>query len=153
MKNLKDLFKELIKLNEDIQSIIKRSGADYCDDLSKLEINMEDSQDLFLWDELRAIVEKLSDVSIDIDYLSKPIRMEGYLYKNIHGRYMVKCSDYHREYTCGTVIEFYVEDEEDVYHENPYWCASIVGHDGDDYYIVGHRNIEMNGLKVRVRYR
>ena len=153
MKNLSDLFCELKILSGEIESIIKRSGADYCDDLSELEINMEDPEDLFFWDELRAIVEKLSNVSNDIDYLRKPIIIEGHLYKNSDGRYMVKDSDYYREYTCGTVIEFYVEDEEDVYHENPYWCASIVDHDGDDYYIVGHRNIEMNGLKVRVRCR
>lgn len=150
MKNLSDLFGELKILSGEIKSIINRSGADEFDDLSKLEINMEDPEDLFFWDELRAIVEKLFDVSNDIDYLRKPIMMEGHLYKNSNGRYMVKDSDYYREYTCGSVIEFFVDDG---YHDHAYWCASTVEHNGDDYFIVGHRNIEMNGLKVRVRYR
>lgn len=40
----------------------------------------------------------------------------------------------------------------DVYYTNtPYWCASRVEHNGEDYYIVGANGVKLEGLRVRIR--
>ncbi|MDE6588781.1 MAG: DUF5348 domain-containing protein, partial [Oscillospiraceae bacterium] len=39
------------------------------------------------------------------------------------------------------------------YHDAPYWTITSVEHNGKDYYLVGHKDTPMKGLRVRVRNR
>lgn len=70
---------------------------------------------------------------------------EGQLLKNSRGRY--ESGDGH-EYTSGSGIEVEIYDSFD---ERYNWEWASVEHDGTDYYIVGHKDVKMDGLKVRRR--
>ena len=51
-------------------------------------------------------------------------------------------------YCCGSPIEALVTDDR---YDVPYWVRTSVEHDGTDYYLVGHRDVCMEGLTVRIR--
>lgn len=96
-------------------SILKSSTYDDCDDLSGLDIDYRDGEQLFLLEELQAIMRNLDEVRGRLIYLSLPVREVSRLHKNESGRYETDGGHY---YTCGSPIEALVEDE---YHEVPYW--------------------------------
>ena len=145
MADLNMLLKEAQKLNLSIRGILKLSTYEDYDDLSGLHINYEDGQQLFLQSELREVMEKLSDVADRIAYLSRPVMETSRLHKNRSGRYETKGGHY---YTSGSGIEALIKDD---YQEVPYWVWTSVEHDGKDYYLVGHKNVRLDGLTVRVR--
>lgn len=143
MKDLKDLLNGLQNLNYDIGSIIRKSQYENYDDLSGLDFNLKNPEEKFLRNELIKILESLSDVQNQINYLCKEGK-EFVLHKNSRGRYENSV----REYTSGQVIEFCYYDELD---EEYVWEKSAVEHDGEDYFIVGYSEIKMDGLKVKER--
>ena len=116
------------------------------EDLSFLDIDKTDSEQLFLTDELRSILDSLEKAYRSISYLSRPIKSSSVLYKNNRGRYEAR--DGSREYTSGSGIEALVYDD---YNECNKWVSTRVEHDGQDYYLVGYKNVGMDGLKTRVR--
>jgi hypothetical protein len=76
------------RISSEIGKILKQSTYTEYDDLSGLVIDYTDSEQLlFLHDEMRNILERLEDVKYRIDYLNKPIKEVGTLYKNEEGRY------------------------------------------------------------------
>ena len=137
MADLNTVLKETQKVNGSIRSLLRLSTYDEYDDLN--------GQQLFLQTELREIMEKLSDVAGRIAYLSRPVKETSCLHKNRSGRYETKGGHY---YTSGSGIEALIKDD---YQEVPYWVWTSVEHDGKDYYLVGHKNIRLDGLTVRVR--
>ena len=145
MADIKKVFDETLKLDRGIQSLLSFSAFERNGDLSGLHIDFDDSEQLFLTEELREIMEKLSDVHFRLKYLSRPVRETGRLHKNRSGRYETKGGHY---YTSGSGIEALIKDD---YQEVPYWVWTSVEHDGRDYYLVGHKDIRMDGLTVRVR--
>ncbi len=145
MKNLENVLNELRILNSKISLILKESTYEDYDDLSGLEINYNDGEQLFLLEELRGILKKLDVANDRIKYLTEPIKAIGYLYKNSSGRYELDDKHY---YTCGNTIEALIYDED---YACKRWIKTSVEHDGKDYYLVRHKNISMEGLKVRVR--
>lgn len=145
MSDLESLLSRLKVLNGDIKDIIKQSKYDMYDDLSGLNIDYDNPEELLLLDEIRGIAQKLSDVSGDIEYLSKPIKSTGKLFKNSNGKY--EMDNHYKTYSCGHTIEVYLYDE---FSERYSWVISSVEFN-KDYYIVGHKNVPMEGLKARVR--
>jgi hypothetical protein len=142
--NLNEVLLMAGKLSNEIGELLSQSTYKEYDDLSELEIDYKDPEQLFIVDELRYILEKLDMAKDAIDYLNCPVKYSGTLIKNSRGRYEIK----QKEYTCGSSIEALVTDN---YHDEPYWTRTRVEHDGLDYYLVGNKNIQMKGLKVRVR--
>jgi len=145
MADLNMVLSEAQKLNGSIGSLLKLSTYDDYDDLSGLDIDYEDGQQLFLQSELWKIMEKLSDVMGRIAYLSRPVKEISRLHKNRSGRYETEKGHY---YTSGSDIEALVKDD---YQEVPYWVRTRVEHDGKDYYLVGYKDVRLDGLTVRVR--
>lgn len=145
MADVKGVMAEALGLRWEISRLLRYSTYNKYDDLSELEINYEDAEQLFLLDELRTITDKLADVEDRMSYLSRPIAETSRLHRNEGGRYETAHGHY---YTCGSRIEALVSDD---YHEAPYWVRTSVEHDGKDYYLVGHRGVPLNGLTVRVR--
>lgn len=145
MTDLDTLFDELQMLDYRLKNILRISTYEDFDDLSGLDINYGDAQQLFLRNELREIMEKLSDVHGRLSYLSRPVMETSRLYRSGSGRYETACGHY---YTCGSGIEALVADGSG---EAPYWVWTSVEHDGRDYYLVGYKNVHMDGLTVRVR--
>ena len=97
------------------------------------------------WGELRGIMEKLADVEDCIRYIAQPVLKMEQLRKNVSGRYETGSGFY---YCCGSPIEALVADGR---YDVPYWVRTSVEHDGTDYYLVGHREVRMEGLTVRIR--
>lgn len=145
MTDLKMVFEEAQKLNGRIRGLLGVSTYEKYDDLSGLSIDYMDGEQLFLQTELREIMEKLSDVAGRIAYLSRPVVEISRLHKNGNGRY--ETEDGH-EYNSGCGIEALVQDD---CWEVPYWVWTSVEHDQKDYFLVGHKNVQMDGLTVRVR--
>ena len=134
MADLQMVLSEAGKLNRSITQFLKFSTYTDYDDLSGLDMDLTDGEQIFLRDELRVITDRLADVQDFISYLSRPI-VE---YRTAKGHF----------YDCRSRIEVLVSDD---YHEGPYWTRTTVEHNGEDYYLVGYKGIPMDGLRVRVR--
>jgi len=145
MTDINTLFTEIRGLGKGINSILKDASYDDYGDLSSLDIDYEDSEQLFLLDELQAVMEKLDEVRGRLAYLALPIREVGTLHKNESGRYETESGHY---YTCGSSIEALVQDS---YREVPRWVWTRVEGNGRGYYLVGYDKVDMDGLTVRVR--
>ena len=145
MADLQMALEEAFKLNRSIAQFLKFTTYPDYDDLSGLDIDFNDSEQLLIWEELRGITDRLADVQDFISYLARPIVEESRLRKGIAGKYRTAKGHY---YDCGSIIEALVSDE---YHEVPYWTRTTVEHNGKDYYLVGYRDVPMKGLRVRVR--
>lgn len=145
MADLNMALDEAVRLNRDIRRFLKLTRYDEYDDLSGLDFDRSDGQQIFLRDELRLIADRLADVRDFIDNLTRPIVEESRLRKDAAGRY---CTGKGHYYCCSSRIEAFVSDE---YHDAPYWIRTTVEHNGEDYYLVGCRGVSMRGLRVRVR--
>ena len=141
--NIQQLYNTVSDLNKQISKILKQAGFDTHNDLYDLDCG-SDSDSLMLREELTDVLDHLDVVNSILNYLGKKIAGEYTLHKNKNDRY--SC-DLH-EYTCGNRIEFYYYDDD---IEKYRWNISTVEHNGSDYYIVGYRDISLNGLKVRIR--
>lgn len=145
MANLKEVWAKTAEMKWKIDSLLRLSTYNDYDDLSGLEIDYDNPDELFLADELRKIMEQFQDIQDKLKYLSRPVKETSRLYKNESGRYETLCGCC---YTCGSPIEALVSDNR---HDSPYWTRASVEHDGSDYYLTGHKGVEMDGLTVRVR--
>ena len=59
MNTLQDLRQELQKVARQIEDIQSAAHYDEYGDLSGLDVNTQDGESLFLWDELRGIMDRL----------------------------------------------------------------------------------------------
>lgn len=145
---IQELDEMLQKLRLPIREIIKKTEFEDCDNLSALKDfgKITNPDEFQLVDEYRNALCHLRNAYWIIDYMSRPVAEESTLFLNSQGKFECSFHTFH----CGDRIEFYYYDED---YENYKWCASRVEHDGEKYYIVGHRNVDMNGLRVRNRKR
>lgn len=145
MGDLERVLKETTKLSKCIGEVLSNSEYYEYDDLSGLKIDYDSKEELFLFRELNNILYKTENIKQKIDYLNRPIAYSGKLSKNVSGRYEL---DNKMEYTCGDIIEALVYDSN---YETESWVKTTVEHDGNDYYLVGYKDVTMEGLLVRVR--
>ena len=154
-RNIKEIMDEVQDLNVKIQQVLYHSNFEMYDDLSGLDYDNTNADELFLLDELRDILYKLADVSHTIKYLERPIKVEGALHKNANGRYEVQgmelSSGYGLEYLSLDDRHMRYNDNDD-YVSTTYWGYGRIEHDGTDYYIVGaDKDTKLEGLRVRIR--
>lgn len=145
MADLKMVLEKANDIKWKIGSILRDSTYEDYDDLSGLDIDYKDSEQLFLLDELQAIMQCLDEVKGRLDYLALPIREVSRLHKNESGRYETESGHY---YTCGSSIEALVQDG---YREVPHWVWTRLEHNAKGYYLVGYGNVDLDGLTVRIR--
>ena len=124
MADLQAALAEAVKLNQHITQFLKFSTYPEYNDLSGLDIDFHDGEQILIWDELRRITERLADVQEYISYLTRPITEESRLRKGTAGKYRTAKGHY---YDCTSVIEALVSDE---YHDVPYWTITSVEHNG-----------------------
>jgi len=146
MSTLKDVQDKLTVLSREIGSVLRLSTYDDYDDLSGLEINYENPDELLLHQELRGVMDHLDKAKVTIDYLNKEIIYTSELRKNLNDRYETVDGKY--EFTSGNGIEALVDDG---FYDVPYWVVTRIEHDGTDYYLVGYKNVSLQGLKIRKR--
>lgn len=145
MADINDIFLNLQILNSDIGKLLGISTINDYSDLSGLKINCQDSNELSLWKQTQSIMSKLLEVHNNITYLSAPIQEVGRLHKNASGRYETETG---YEYSCGSTIEALVEDD---WHDVPYWVQTRIEASNGQYYLVGFRDVPLDGLQVRIR--
>ena len=145
---IQELDEMLRKLRPQICEVIKKTEFEDCNNL----FTLKDSEKITNPDEFQLIEEYTDALSHlckthqILDYLHCPVDEESTLFLNSQGNFECSFHTFH----CGDRIEFYLYD---VDYESYKWCTSRVEHDGEKYYIVGHRNVDMNGLRVRNRKR
>lgn len=145
MADLQMVLAEAVKLNRSLTQFINFTTYPKSGDLSNLDMDLTDAEQIMLWDELWHITDKLADVQARINYLSRPVVEVSRLSKGTAGKYRTEKGHY---YDCQSSIEALVTDE---YREVPYWTRTTVEHDGKDYYLFGFHGLPMDGLTVRVR--
>ena len=74
MTNLNEVMAKTMEMKWKIESLLKLSTYNDYDDLSGLSINYDNLDELFLMDELREIMNQLTNVRDKIKYLSRPIK-------------------------------------------------------------------------------
>lgn len=155
MADLKALSDEMTKLKKQLETVLYISGFRDYDDLSGLDdykqIKTADQRQQL--EEYRNILYKLDEVQSDLAYFEKPIREVSRIYTNESGRYETDKGYY---YTSGSGIEFLRTEEvynydTDEWENAEIWACSRVESKDGQYYIVGYPDVEMSGLKVRVR--
>lgn len=145
MNDLENLLSSASNLSNRIGDLINKSTYLEYDDLSGLNIDYDDPEQLLLLDEFKSILDNLENAKENIDYLNRPIVYTGILHKNSRGRYEVG----NKEFTSGSGIEALFYDN---FYGKERWVKTSVEHNGEDYYLVGYKKIKMEGLKVRIRH-
>ena len=87
MADLQAALAEAVKLNQHITQFLKFSTYPEYNDLSGLDIDFHDGEQILIWDELRRIMDKLADVQEYISYLTRPITEVSRLRKGTAGKY------------------------------------------------------------------
>ena len=152
-RNIYDIFTEAKEIRRGINALLARADFTYYDDLSGVETDETDPDQLFLRDELASVLSDLDDAVRSLNYLSRPIKTEGTLHKQSNGRYEVNGT----ELTSGHGVEYLATDDRHSVYVNgdyqpvPYWRSSRIEHNGKDYYIVGADIGSLEGLTVRIR--
>ena len=89
MATLQTVLAEATKLNREIERILKASTYSAYRDLSGLDIDTTDSEQLFLQNELCYIMDRLADAQAHIEYLNLPVSQTTSLHRNGNGQYEI----------------------------------------------------------------
>ena len=155
MADLKALSGEMAKLKRQLETVLYISGYRDYDDLSGLDdykqIKTADERQKL--EEYRNILYKLDEVQSNLAYYDKPVKEVSRLHMNASGRYETDKGHY---YTSGSGIEFLRNEETynydtDKWQNTEIWTTSRVESRNGEYHIVGYPDVELSGLKVRVR--
>lgn len=145
MRDLSQAYAELNILSHRIENFLRISNYYNYSDLSSFDIDHLDAQQLFLKEELQIIMDRLAEAQERILYLASPVKEISSLYKNGSGRYETEQGHY---YCSGSPIEALVTDSDTGVSR---WVRTSVEHNGEDYFLVGNNDVQMDGLTVRVR--
>lgn len=142
---LAELEAELGPMRSTINRILKQCQFLDYGDLSGLDLDYKDPEQVFLRNEYSVIMEHLADISAELAILNSPVKYTGTLRLRPDGRYGTEDGFY---YTSGSPIEALLDDPNS--GDPAQWVLSTIEY-AEDYYIVGHRGIKLNGLTVRRR--
>ena len=145
MKSLVQIMDQAMALKSEISKLLLASTYKEYSDLSGLDINYGDSEQLLQLEVLRDITEKLADIEATLDYMSLPVLEGGQLVKNAFGKYTTNSG---HVLHAGSMVEALIADG---VYDVPYWSIDRVEHDGTDYCLVKNLNTPMDGLAVRIR--
>lgn len=128
----------------EVKRLLVQSGYYDNQTLENIDCDRDDPDDMQRWNELTNASKLLLKAVDDLNHLQRPIAGTSRLHLNASGRY----EDDFNEYTSGSGIEFLLVDNCSI----PCWVHSRVeGDDDGNYYIVGHKGLNMDGLETRAR--
>lgn len=155
MADLQALSGEMAKLKRQIETVLYISCYREYDDLSGLDnfSQIKSADERQKLEEYRNILYKLDEVQGNFAYFDKPVKEVSRLHMNASGRYGTAKGHY---YTSGSGIEFMRIEEiynydTDKWENAGIWTCSRIESRNGEYYIVGYSDVELSGLKVRVR--
>lgn len=82
MTSINDILTQASELRVAISRLLRNSTYSQHGDLSALDIKRQDSEQLFLLDELQRVMEKLDDVEDVIRYIELPVDEISHLHKS-----------------------------------------------------------------------
>ena len=147
---LKTIFKKLIDIDRQVQTLIMDIGMDDDYELwDAITPNKADPDEMFLFNELRDQMDPLYQVHRELLYLLMPCSETKVLKLYPNGRYGydIRPFEDERTFSCGSPIEALIYDEDGY----PCWVSSRIEHNGTDYYLYGYSDIPLNGLTIRER--
>lgn len=143
---LEEAYKVFAKIQQAMGGV-KESSWGSEDFVDEFDYDLEDVEERYKNKLAMEIMDKLGDIEDLLDSATKPIKAEGKLVKRSDGRYEIQGTDEY--FSSGKPLEVYRYDEFDERYE---WVKSRVEHSNGDYYIVAlGKDVEIEGLKVRVR--
>lgn len=137
-----ELYHKMYNLKLEIRNILSKSQRTWNEPRGQIEYDTSDPELNQQYKEFTDMFEELEAIANRIDLLNKPIKATSVLHKNSNNRY----EDDIQEYSCGMGIEVFIPGDK------PRWELSRVeGTEDGRYYIVGHWDLEMEGLQTRYR--
>ena len=119
----------------EVKHLLVQSGYYDNQTLENIDCDRDDPDDVQRWNELTNTSKLLSKAVDDLNYLHR---------LDTSGRY----EEDFNEYTSGSGIEFLLAEN----CSKPCWVRSRVEVDDDgNYYIVGNKGLNMDGLEMRAR--
>lgn len=144
--NIREYQERMNDALSEVKRLLVQSG--YCDNqtLENIDCDRNNPDDIQRWNELANASKLLSKVIDGLNYLHRPIAGTSRLRLNTSCRY----EDDFYEYTSGSGVEFLLTDN----CSTPCWVHSRIESDDEaNYYIVGYKWLNMEGLETRVRQR
>lgn len=136
-------LKEAYQLFNQVRRTIKKfedGRGSFPDDF---EFNYDDTNERFMHEVARSIMDKLFVIKQELDWINYPIRAEGPLVKRNDGRYEIEGTNIY--FTSGSPLDVWDSESEN-------WYRSVVEHNGTDYYIkVFGKKRTIKGVIVRAR--
>lgn len=155
---LKELLDRLNQLGRDIRALEKLCDYDAYENagyqLGNVAMDKFDAEDLYLSDELCAVLKKLTEAAEAVEYLKRPVKNSGVLRKAPSGYYAFPDGE---ELHCGACVELLVKDYDheqyvnDDYVQVAYWKVGRVEHDGEDFYFTASKTTPLDGATARIR--
>ena len=141
--NVNEVFSEFVGLMKSAKVLLWKTKLEEFGDLSEVEYDKGNPDEAQKFQALSDMLNRLNDMTAETEYLTRAVVHESVLHRQGNGRY----ADEYQEYTSGSGIEVLLDDG----YAAPHWEACRVEHDGEDYYLVGHKRIPMEGLHTRIR--
>lgn len=142
---IEELLKEASKLSYKLDAALKemKLPEELYEIRYEFESDMTQDDIIFYSNKLAKAFEHLNEAVNIIAYINRDITGEYIIHKDLYGKY--GCSAI--TYSAGTPIEALIVDG-----ENQFWVQTTVEHNGNDYYLVRYPNVQLEGLKVRIRW-
>ena len=156
-KEREELKSVLFNLSDGVKAIEQRTGFEKYGDIlagvPELETDMQSANGAEEINEITDALYYLSRARLILERIRREPKPPEKLHKNSRGRYETSA----REYTSGNEIEFLRVIDTGTENNPPrmIWIFARVEYDGSkgDYYIKGHKAVNMDGLTVRERGR
>ena len=146
---LKDVFSRLHEIDQAAQALIREAGFSSDTGSADNVPFAPDSPDTrFLKESIELLLDPLSEMHSLLSYLETPASAEHILERFKNGRYGYQdINGSRREFSCGQTLEARITDSFGCLR----WVKTRMEHDGDDYFLMGHRSVPLAGLTVRER--
>lgn len=145
MKTIQEYLVASKVLNEEIERSFRKLGYKDEESFQDIDIDSFTPDEMLTYNELRKAFDKLEDFNYLVQYLETPVKKEGIIRENENGRFELE--NYY-EFTSGSRIEALIYDD---FYDKDIWVRTSVESNTNGYYLVGYRNVSMEGLKVRIR--
>lgn len=107
MITIQKTLADLKAMSRDFNKIAEQTGFAAYGDMSYLEVDYENAEQVFYSREINSIIEKIDDMVHRIAYLNRPIIETTIIHKNRDGRYETASG---HEYSCGSGVPCLIDD-------------------------------------------